>query len=86
MAGIHGNADVAADEPDQRDQHEIGKNAAGAENHGTAQAHHVAETEDEADGVESEDHAGAIGKRIHHRHELKVTYSFHTWKVVTKKS
>ena len=55
---------MAADKPDQRDQHEVGKHAAGAEDHGTAQAHDVAEAEDEADGVEVEDHAGPVGQRI----------------------
>src|ERR1035437_5745405 len=46
---------VAAEVPDQWDQHEAGQNASGAKDQGTAQAHHVAKTTDEADG-RSEEH------------------------------
>ena len=36
VAGIDRGGVVAADHPDQRDQHEVGEHAAGAEDHGTA--------------------------------------------------
>jgi len=51
--GIDGMIEMVADEPDQRDQHEIGENSTGAKNEGTAQAHHVAQSQNEADGVEA---------------------------------
>ena len=61
--GIHRDvAHVAADEPDHGDEHEVHQNAAGAKDQGNAQAHHVAQAEDEADGVEIEDHAPALGQ------------------------
>ncbi len=53
-------------------QHKAGENAARAEDQCTAQAHHVAQAEDEADGVEAEDHPALVGEGAHHRHELKV--------------
>ncbi len=65
-------AHVAADEPDHRDQHEVDQHTAGAKDHRDAQAHDVAETKDEADGIEVEDHALAIDQRLHQRHELEV--------------
>ena len=65
-------AHVGADEPDHRDQHEVHQHAAGAEDHGDAQAHDVAEAENEADGVEVEYHAMAVDQRLHHRHELEI--------------
>ena len=65
-------AHVAADEPDRGHQHEVDQHAAGAKDQGDAQAHDVAEAQDEADGVEVEDHAMAIDQRLHHRHELEV--------------
>ena len=71
-AGINRHVDVAAQKPDERDQDEVRQNAAGAEDHGAAQAHHVAQAEDEADGVEVEDHAAAIGEGAHDRNELQV--------------
>ncbi len=62
-SGIHRDlAHVAADEPDRRDEHEVHQNAAGAKDHGNAQAHHVAQAEDEADRVEIEDHAPTVGQ------------------------
>ena len=79
-------AHVAADEPDHGDQHEVDQHAAGAKDHGDAQAHDVAQAEDEADGVEVEDHAMAIGQRFMTGTNWKFRYSFQTWKVVTKKS
>ena len=63
---------VAADEPDHRHQHEVHQHATGAEDQRDAQAHDVAEAENEADGVEVEDHAMAIDQRLHHGHELEV--------------
>src|ERR1039458_9357467 len=54
-------AHVAADKPDQRHQHKVHQNAASAKDQGNAQAHHVAQAEDEADRVEIEDHAPTIG-------------------------
>ena len=63
---------VAAEEPDERNENEVGQNAAGAKDDGAAQAHHVAEAENESDGVEVEDHAAAIGERAHERNELQV--------------
>ncbi len=71
-AGIDRHVDVAAEEPDERDENEVGQNAAGAKDHGAAQAHHVAEAEDESDGVEVEDHAAAIGEGAHEGNELQV--------------
>ena len=65
-------AHVAADEPDHRDQHEIDQHATCAKYHGDAQAHNVAEAENEADGVEVEYHAMAIDQRSHDRHKLEV--------------
>ncbi len=65
-------AHVAAEEPDHRDQHEVDQHATGAKDHGDAQAHDVAEAENEADGVEVEDHAMAIDQRSHDRHKLEV--------------
>ena len=50
----------------------LAMNAAGAEDHGAAQAHHVAQAEDEADGVEAEDHAAALGQVAHEGNELQV--------------
>ena len=67
---------MAAEEPDHRDQYEAGENAAGAKDQGAAQAHHVAQAHDEADGIEAEDHAAAIGEGTDHRHELKVEILF----------
>ena len=55
-------SDMAADEPDERDQDEVGENAARAEDQRTAQAHHVAQAQDKADGVEAEDHAAASAR------------------------
>ena len=70
---IHrGVAHVAADEPDHGDEHEIHQNAAGAKDQGNAQPHHVAQAEDEADGVEIEDHAPALGQCPDRGHELEV--------------
>src|SRR5512146_1847680 len=63
---------VAANEPDQRDEHEVGQDAAGAQDGGSAQAHHVTEAERESDGVEAEDHAGALGNAFHDWNELEV--------------
>ena len=63
---------MAAEEPDEGDENEVSQNAAGAKDHGAAQAHHVAEAEDESNGVEVEDHAAAIGKRAHDGNELQV--------------
>ncbi len=60
--GIDGHVNVTANEPDERHQNKAGHDAAGAEDHCAAQAHNVAKAEDEADGVEAEDHAAAIGK------------------------
>ena len=71
-AGIDRHVDVAAEEPDERDENEVGQNAAGAKDHGAAQAHHVAEAEDESDGVEAEDHAAAVGEGAHDGDELQV--------------
>src|SRR5208337_948662 len=65
-------AHVAPDEPDHRDEHEVHQNAASAKDQGNAQSHHVAQAEDEADGIEIEDHAPALGQRLHHREELKI--------------
>src|SRR5208283_2144928 len=71
--GIDGDiAHVATDEPDHWDEHEVHQNAAGAKDQGNAQAHHVAQAEDEADRVEIEDHAPTVGQRPHHRYELEV--------------
>ncbi len=62
---IDGNvAHMAADEPDHRHEHEVDQHAAGAKDHGDAQAHDVAEAEDESDGVEVEDHAVAIDQGL----------------------
>ena len=63
---------VAADHPDQRHQHQVGEHAAGAENHRTAQSHHVAQAEDEADGVEAQRDAGLVGERADDGHELEI--------------
>ena len=63
---------MAADEPDHRDQHEVHEHAAGAKDHRNAQAHDVAESKNEADGIEVEDHALAIDQRLHERHELEI--------------
>ena len=71
-AGIDGRVHMAADKPDERDENEVREYAAGTEDDGAAQAHHVAQAEDEADGVEVEDHAAAVGKRAHDRNELQV--------------
>ena len=70
--GVDGHVNVAADEPDQRHEHKAGHDAAGAEHHGAAQAHHVAQAEDEADGVKAEDHAAALGQVAHEGDKLKV--------------
>src|SRR5208282_2839063 len=70
--GVHSAVKVPPDEPNQRDQDKVGKNAASAENHGTAQTHHIAETEDEADGIEIEHHPGTVGNSTHDGNELKV--------------
>jgi len=59
-AGIHGVRQMAADEPDKRHEHEVRKNAAGAEDHRTAQSHYVPEPKDESDGVEAKHHARPI--------------------------
>ena len=73
LGGINGHVgQVAADHPDQRHEHEIREDAASAEDHGTAQAHHVSEAEDETDGVEADRDLGAIGERAHDRDELKI--------------
>src|SRR5208337_2157716 len=53
-------AHVAADEPDHRDQHKVDQHATGAKDHGDSQAHDVAETKNEGDGVKVKDHAIAI--------------------------
>ena len=63
---------MAAEVPDHRNKNEAGQHASRAEYQRTAQAHHVAQAHDEADGVEFEDHAAALGKRAHHRNKLKV--------------
>jgi hypothetical protein len=63
---------MAADEPDQRHQDKVGKHAAGAQDHRTAQAHHVAESQDEADRVEAEHHARLVVQVTHDGQELEI--------------
>ena len=41
--------------PDQRDQHQVGHDPAGAEDQRTTQSHYVAEPEDKRAGAETED-------------------------------
>ncbi len=71
-SGIDGQVHVTAEKPDHRHEYEVGQNATGAEDHGAAQAHYVAEAEDESDGVKVEDHATAVGERAHYGDELEI--------------
>jgi hypothetical protein len=57
-----------------------------AENHGTAQSHNVTETQDEADGVEGQAHAGALGDYALGGHKPEIQVLLQTGNVVTKKS
>ena len=63
---------VLADHPDERHEHEVREDAARDEHHRRPQAHHVAEAEDEGDGVERHGHARVLGERLHRRQELQV--------------
>src|SRR5271157_3674484 len=69
---IHGAAQMAADEPDQGNQHEVGEHPTGAQERRGAQSHDVAEAQDKADRIEAENHAGAIVEKPEHGQELKI--------------
>ena len=75
-AGVDCRGVVAADHPDERHENEVGEHAAGAQNHGTAQPHDVAQAEDEADGVEAEGDAGFIGEGADDGDELEIEILF----------
>ena len=62
-AGIDRLGEVPADHPDQRHEHEVRQDAAGAEDHRRAQPHDVAEAEDEGDRVEPDDDLRLVGER-----------------------
>jgi len=63
---------IAANHPHQRHQHQIGEHAAGAQNHRTTQADHIAQSENESDGVEADDDFGPFRQHAHGGHELEV--------------
>ena len=63
---------MAADHPDQGDQHEIRKHAPGAQDQRAAQAHDVAQPQNEPDGVESDHHLGLLGQGAHDGRELEI--------------
>ncbi len=62
----------AADHPDDRHQDEVREEAARAEDEGRAEAHDVAEAEDEGHRVEAHDHLRPLGERPHDGEELEV--------------
>jgi hypothetical protein len=63
---------VQADEVDQRDQDEVREHPSRAQDHGRAQPHHVAESEDQADRIEADHDLGTLGGGLDQRDELEV--------------